>query len=163
METASGKLYCFKKKSFERPTDFAAQYESHEMRGELNLISDGDYVFPEPDFLEEVVKIYFREVNSYLPLLNEFLFKRQISEGLHLTDKAFGAVVLLVSALGSRPSNDPRAYMDPSAPQSRGWQWFTQVQYVQCLMIAPATLHDIQILAVSWNRGFYFFVYRITQ
>jgi hypothetical protein len=69
-------------------------------------------------------------------------------EGLHLTNHGFAATVLLVAAIGTRPSNDPRVYVDPTQTQSNGWKWFNQVQETRRPLAAPATIYDIQIIIV---------------
>jgi hypothetical protein len=106
--------------------------------------------FPERDLLEHLIGNFFRQTNPYFPIFNEILFRRYVSEGLHLNDRGFGATVLLVAALGSRDSNDPRVYVDPGDTQSGGWKWFNQVQQLRKSIYAPATLFDLQAMLV-WN------------
>jgi len=84
----------------------------------------------------------------------------------------FAHVYLLVCAVGAYFSNDPRCLLDASdvapyteewlgvgqdpdigpqqgLPYSGGWKWFDQVQMSNRSLIAPPTLHDLQVFAVS--------------
>ena len=64
--------------------------------------------FPEATLLKSLVANYFKHVNYELPLLHRPTFEREIAEGLHRRDIAFGSTVLLVCSLGARYSTDPR-------------------------------------------------------
>ncbi|KAJ7114697.1 hypothetical protein C8R44DRAFT_880780 [Mycena epipterygia] len=68
----------------------------------------GPSVFPEPDLLSELIALYFEHVNPYYPLLHRPTFERSVADGLHTRDASFGAVVLPVSAIASRFSDDVR-------------------------------------------------------
>ncbi|KAF9479628.1 hypothetical protein BDN70DRAFT_878593 [Pholiota conissans] len=114
------------------------------------------YVFPEPDLSRELVDLYYKHVNLYLPLLNRVMFDKWIEDGLHLTDKNFAPVYLLVCAVGARYSDDPRARLDGNdSPHSRGWKWFNQVHVVRRAALSPPTLSDLQVycLAVQFLQG----------
>jgi hypothetical protein len=130
------------------------QWEIPRTPDQRNVVVGTGLEFPEPDLLDHLVDNYFRDNNAIFPLLNEILFKGQLADGLHLVDQGFSAIVLLVAALGTRGSEDPRIFVDPSQPHSRGWKWFNQVQRLQRPLVAPATLYDIQIIMVrvtdSW-------------
>jgi hypothetical protein len=67
--------------------------------------------FPDPALLDTLVGHYFKHVNIELPLLHRPTFERDIAQGLHRRDATFGAVVLLVCAMGSRYSDDPRVQL----------------------------------------------------
>ncbi|KAF9061661.1 fungal-specific transcription factor domain-containing protein [Rhodocollybia butyracea] len=56
---------------------------------------------PEPDF-PILVNAYFTQNNVFCPLLHRPSFERSISQGLHLRDPAFSALLLSVCAVGSR-------------------------------------------------------------
>ena len=64
--------------------------------------------FPPDDLLEALVSAYFREVNAFTPLLHEPLFRTGLQRGLHRTDGAFGATVLLVCSNGAAWVRDLR-------------------------------------------------------
>ncbi|KAF7318508.1 Zn(2)-C6 fungal-type domain-containing protein [Mycena chlorophos] len=66
------------------------------------------YTFPPMRLMEELIVLYFGQVNVYLPLLHRPTFERSVREGLHLTDDGFAATVLLVCAVASRWHADKR-------------------------------------------------------
>lgn len=68
--------------------------------------------FPPHDLMMELVDHYFRRYNIYLPLLHRPTFERNIKDGLHLRDEAFGSTLLLVCAMGSRFSTDERVLLE---------------------------------------------------
>ncbi|KAL0565454.1 Gypsy retrotransposon integrase-like protein 1, partial [Marasmius crinis-equi] len=72
------------------------------------------YDFPEDDLLPELVNIYFREVNIYIPLLHRPTFDRLLAAGQHRRDELFGAILLLVCAIAARYTDDPRVLLDDS-------------------------------------------------
>ncbi|KAF8226986.1 hypothetical protein L208DRAFT_1406132 [Tricholoma matsutake] len=114
------------------------------------------FTFPEDDLLYSLLDLYFNHFNLTLPLLHRPTFERSIAEGLHLTDSRFGSVVLLVCALGSRFSHDPRVLLDGiSTYHSAGWKWFEQVQKVKRTFVIPPNLYDLQFhsLAVQYLLG----------
>ncbi|KAJ2936611.1 hypothetical protein H1R20_g482, partial [Candolleomyces eurysporus] len=67
--------------------------------------------FPEPDLLNALVGYYFKHINIELPLLHRPTFEKEIAQGLHKQNATFGGVVLLVCAMGSRYSSDPRVQL----------------------------------------------------
>ena len=117
--------------------------------------------FPEPDLLAHLIELYFNQYNVMMPLLHQQTFEGHLRAGLHLTDEAFGSVVLLACAIGSRFSQDTRVLleeeiiMNGNAPeqktwQSAGWRWYRQVQTTRKVMImSPTRTFDLQICAVS--------------
>ena len=88
-------------------------------------------------------------MNSFLPLLHRPIFEKSLTENLHLRDDGFGAVVLLVAAVGARFSDDLRvALPGTEAMHSAGWAWFNQVQMVRRSLFSPPSLYDLQIYCV---------------
>ncbi|KAJ7115077.1 fungal-specific transcription factor domain-containing protein [Mycena crocata] len=82
------------------------------------------YTFPPPDLLASLIALYFTHKNLYHPLLHRPSFERAVREGRHERDAAFGAVVLLVCAIGSRWSEDARVLVPDSSelvPDSSEW------------------------------------------
>lgn len=84
--------------------------------------------FPPHDLLQSLVHLYFRRVNVFFPLFHIPTFWRRLEENEHLKDYWFGRNVLLVCALGSRYSDDPRVTVDPENPDTltAGHKWFEQ-------------------------------------
>ena len=107
------------------------------------------YQFPDPDLLTSLVNLYFANMNSFLPLLHRPTFEKSLADNLHLRDDGFGAVVLLVAAVGARFSDDLRvALPGTDAMHSAGWGWFNQVQMVRRSLFSPPGLYDLQIYCV---------------
>ncbi|KAF9463753.1 fungal-specific transcription factor domain-containing protein [Collybia nuda] len=101
--------------------------------------------FPEEDLMFSLIDLYFNHMNLFLPLLYRPTFDRAVSEGLHLTDELFALNLLLVCAVGSRYSNDPRVLLEDSTSwHSCGWKWFSQVPMVKEAPTRPASLYEIQ-------------------
>ena len=124
------------------------------------------YKFPDPDLLTSLVDLYFANMNSFLPLLHRPIFEKSLTDDLHLRDDGFGAVVLLVAAVGARFSDDLRvALPGTDAMHSAGWAWFNQVQMVRRSLFSPPSLYDLQIYCVRYHNALLGFlrltVYRI--
>ncbi|KAJ7612022.1 fungal-specific transcription factor domain-containing protein [Mycena polygramma] len=112
------------------------------------------YAFPPPDVLAALVDLYFDHSNMYLPLLHRPTFMRALGENLHVRDEKFGANVLLVCAIGSRFSDDPRVF-DPDAPLDCGWNYYMQLTPVLEHLYVTPTLYDIQrcCLTIQFLEG----------
>lgn len=109
------------------------------------------FTFPPDDLMPSLIESYFRVDNAYLNILHLPTFKKSLADGLHLRDELFATIVLLVCALGSRSSNDPRVLLDGfDDPYSAGWKWFRQAQLAyQVIGFEPTSLYDLQIICVS--------------
>ncbi|KAI0339080.1 hypothetical protein BDW22DRAFT_1431991 [Trametopsis cervina] len=119
------------------------------------------FVFPPMGLIQDLTELYFLHYNLYTPLLHRPTFERNLKESLHTRDRGFGAVVLMVCALGSRASDDPRVLLDEAVQHaeshrgtslktqpfhSAGWKWFRQVQATRRVMsFIPANVYDIQV------------------
>ncbi|KAJ7144001.1 fungal-specific transcription factor domain-containing protein [Mycena epipterygia] len=124
------------------------------------------YSFPSPDLAAHLIDLYFTRVNIYLPLLHRPTFERGVQTELHRRDDNFAAILLLVCAVGSRWSDDPRV-VPPSGTEgvgaaktgtgrlACGWGWFDQVPLVGKHIFGQATLYDLQYycLAVLFLEG----------
>ncbi|KAJ7592424.1 hypothetical protein C8J56DRAFT_1023530 [Mycena floridula] len=84
------------------------------------------YEFPPDDLMVSLIQLYFAHSNIFLPLLHRPTFERKIAEGEHLdVNSTFGTVVMLVMAIASRFSDDPRVLAPGhDSPLSSGWKWF---------------------------------------
>ncbi|KAG5646711.1 hypothetical protein DXG03_002393 [Asterophora parasitica] len=88
-----------------------------------DTVPKASFAFPEDDLMTSLVDHYFTKVNLLLPLLHRPSFERSIIEGLHLRHDGFGATVLLVCAVASRFSDDPRVRIDGvDSFHSAGWK-----------------------------------------
>lgn len=84
-----------------------------------------------------------------MPLFHRPSFETSVAEGLHLQDPSFGATLLLVCAIGSRYSDDPRVLYDgTTSTHSAGWKWFEQVSVIRRSFIPPPSLRELQNFAV---------------
>ncbi|KAF8634298.1 hypothetical protein AX17_004250 [Amanita inopinata Kibby_2008] len=109
-----------------------------------------NYVYPEDDLLSSLVDIYFDNIYHFVPLLHRPTFERSISEGLHFKDSLFGATVLLVCALGSKYSDDPRVFTEGSnTTRSAGYKWFKQVNISRRSFSMKASLYELQMHALT--------------
>jgi hypothetical protein len=115
-------------------------------------LRDGpSFLFPEDDLMVSLIDLYFEHVNLFSPLLHRPTLVKSINRNLHIKDRSFGAVVLLVCAIGARFSFDPRVLPEGyESTLSSGWQWFNQVHEADLSIMAPACLHDIQACCVSF-------------
>ncbi|KAF8919354.1 fungal-specific transcription factor domain-containing protein [Mucidula mucida] len=111
-----------------------------------------NYVFPEEDLFNHLIEVFFAKQNMMLPLLHRPTFDRQIAAKMHLNHQMFGGVALLVCALASRFTDDPRVLLDgETSRRSSGWKYFTQVQTVRRSLMAPPTIHDLQFYTLYSN------------
>lgn len=109
-----------------------------------------NYVFPEPDLLTSLIDIYFTIHNTFLPLLHRPTFEREMAAGKHLWHVGFGGTVLLVCALASRSSKDPRVILpETGTTRSSGWKYFDQVHAIRTYHLASPSLYDLQNYSVS--------------
>ena len=123
------------------------------MEDEFPLLEE--QCFPPRDLLDELVNLYFVNMNIHCPLLHEPTFKAAVKAGQHLRDGGFGATVLLVCAIGARSTRDPRVLLpDSGHPHTAGWEWFGRVERARRLSFAPAKLHDLQVYAVRDSSVF---------
>jgi hypothetical protein len=127
---------------------FPLQTSANQAQTKGRIPHAGPYVFPEPDLLSSLVGLYFSRVNIFYPLLHRPTFDRSVAAGLHLRDTDFAAVVLLVCAIASRFSDDPRA-CDADEPLNCGWQFFGQLPLKISHLFEPPTLYHLQYYCVS--------------
>ncbi|KAI1791326.1 fungal-specific transcription factor domain-containing protein [Ganoderma leucocontextum] len=104
-----------------------------------------DQDFPPPDVMAEFVDLYFAHFNTYLALLHRPTFERDLKSGLHLYDRGFGAVVLLVCATGSAWAYGS-LHGEPHQPP--GWHWFNKVSSTEFSLLARPRLYDVQACAL---------------
>ncbi|KAF7293580.1 hypothetical protein MIND_01136800 [Mycena indigotica] len=74
--------------------------------------------FPDPDLLETLVHIYFEQINPIMGVLHRISFEGSLESNRHLTERAFGEVVLGVCAVASKYSDDPRVFLDEAPRDS---------------------------------------------
>ncbi|KAK7457842.1 Gypsy retrotransposon integrase-like protein 1 [Stygiomarasmius scandens] len=103
--------------------------------------------FPPQPLLQELVESYFAEHNTYNPLLHRPTFEKSISEGLHLRDESFGALLLAVCSLG--------AHLLSSSPNKErpGDRWFCQIRLERFVFSPKLELYHLQLYCLC---NFYF-------
>ncbi len=94
-----------------------------------------------------LVDAYFEHFNVYLPLLHRPTLEHDIQRGLHIRDRSFGSVILLVCAMGAIWTQDHRLRPPPPGV-GPGWEWFDQVGHEQWSLLTRPKLHDLQACAV---------------
>ncbi|KZV66805.1 hypothetical protein PENSPDRAFT_77534 [Peniophora sp. CONT] len=98
--------------------------------------------FPDQILMDELVEHYFANINIFTPILHRPTFENDLRSYLHLRERNFGCVVLLVCALGSRFTDDRRVLVDgDQTRQSSGWKWFIQTQI----------FNDATLLTTTWH------------
>jgi hypothetical protein len=116
----------------------------------LTAPPDSNYRFPEDDLLLSLVDCYFENMNIFFPLLHRPTYEKQIAAGLHLQDSSFGATVIMVCAIGSRFSEDPRVtHYRPGVDLPTDWELFHQVKKLRFPIFAAQSLQDLQLVCVS--------------
>ncbi|KAJ7581430.1 fungal-specific transcription factor domain-containing protein [Mycena floridula] len=113
------------------------------------------YEFPPDDLMASLIDLYFGNVHIFLPLLHRPTFERKIAEAEHLdVSSKFGTVVMLVMAVASRFSDDPRVLARGyDSSLSSGWKWFAPVRpvlygFVDCYT-QTTSLYDLQATCLS--------------
>ncbi|KAJ7122252.1 fungal-specific transcription factor domain-containing protein [Mycena epipterygia] len=116
------------------------------------------YRLPPPDLVAHLAELYFTHAHIYLPVLHRQTFDRRVEMGMDHWDDGFAAIVLIVCAIGSRWSDDPRVLLPASKDKSLlrcGWEWFNQVTPGLAGTHFEGTLCDLQYycLAVHFLMG----------
>ncbi|KZV68284.1 hypothetical protein PENSPDRAFT_610193 [Peniophora sp. CONT] len=108
--------------------------------------------FPDHDLMDELIGRYFSDINILMPVLHRPTFEEGMRSSLHLRDRMFGSLVLLVCALGSRFSDDPRVLVaGDNTWLSAGWKWFTQTRaFDDATLVTPSSqLHLLQVMCLA--------------
>ncbi|KAF7321767.1 Zn(2)-C6 fungal-type domain-containing protein [Mycena kentingensis (nom. inval.)] len=103
------------------------------------------YVFPDQQLMNDLIKLYFDNVQPCFPLLHRPTFERSVAKHLHISDHRFGGLVLSVLAVASRFSDDPRVFVpEAKSTLSSGWNFFKQVQIVRKSLFDEPSLYEVQ-------------------
>jgi hypothetical protein len=98
-----------------------------------------------------LVECYFDNFNVILPILHRPSFVRSIEEGLHKVEEHFGAVVLMVCAIGCRCTTDPRVVQKIGTSSScTAWKFFNQItaKRSQKMAFIAASVYKAQLYPV---------------
>lgn len=108
------------------------------------------YDFPETELRLKLIGLYFAHANTMMPLFHRPTFQTMLDQNMHLRDPEFGAVLLLVCAIGARYTDDPRVMLEGEGLHSTGWKWYEQTQvYIRCPGLGSVSLYIIQLYCVS--------------
>lgn len=96
-----------------------------------------------------LIGLFFEHVAPFVPVLHQPTFMNQVARADHLHHRQFGATVLLVLAIASRYSDDPRVLSDRyGSTLSAGWKYFEQVTLINTVVWDVVTLHELQSYTV---------------
>ncbi|KAE9390894.1 hypothetical protein BT96DRAFT_757021, partial [Gymnopus androsaceus JB14] len=104
--------------------------------------------FPDSAELQTLVNAYFTHNNVFCPLLHRPSFERSVSEGLHLREPAFSALLLSVCAVGSRYTYSP-SDSDGKDPSKSGIRWFNQLPIKQSAFGQSVSLYHLQMFCLA--------------
>jgi len=111
------------------------------------------FEFPEPDLLARLIRSYFALGNHLLPLLHRPTFEADLAAEKHLHNESFGSLVLVICAIGSRVSDDPRVLVNNPGQalhsHSAGWIFFRQVHLLRNRVLTEPNVYDLQAIVVS--------------
>ncbi|KAI4518212.1 hypothetical protein K525DRAFT_209101 [Schizophyllum commune Loenen D] len=105
----------------------------------------------EPSLIRMLVDLYFRTYNTYMTLLHRPTIERGIANGMHERHYGFGSLLLMICAVASRMTDDPRVYADkrPGAENSAGWQWYSQIRFIRRTYPVGPDLYELQAAALG--------------
>ncbi len=127
--------------------DAHAEWQHDSLNDALNKDGNPYHDWPPPELMDRLIDAYFTHINLYIPLLHRRTFEQSLKDGLHLRDRAFGAVALLVCAHGSRWVRDPRLTVGGSV-QVPGWQWFEQAEPARWNILERPQVENLQACVV---------------
>jgi len=99
--------------------------------------------------MHDLIDIHFQTSHCTMPVLYEPKFRKDVQDGLHYKDPFFGGVVMMMCAVSSRYSDDPRVVVPGEKLYSAGWKYYEQVQIMRKSMFEPPSLHELQMYCVS--------------
>ncbi|KAE9393186.1 hypothetical protein BT96DRAFT_924228 [Gymnopus androsaceus JB14] len=104
------------------------------------------FEFPPDDLMTDLVDLYFVHLDQIMPIVHRPMFTKFLAEGLHHKDRSFGGLLLVMCAVGSLFSDDPRIFEEnTTSEQSVGWKYIRQIQPLNCSFVEPASIYDIQM------------------
>ena len=88
------------------------------------------------------------------PFIHRPTIEAQIKDRLYERDRSQAQFVLMICALGSANTDDPRAYESVGGVPTPGYQYFSAVQDSWSLLFSPPTLTELQTCVVSSYHRF---------
>ncbi|KAF8512070.1 fungal-specific transcription factor domain-containing protein [Gautieria morchelliformis] len=128
----------------------------------LNLFFQGpipEFKFPPEDLMDSLISLYFDKLHWIFPVLHIPTFHSHYRCKLHIRNHRFAIILLLVCAVGSRYSSDPRvlptcAELEKESEEERwlqaGLDYYAQVfPYLGRSPVYAPSLFDLQKLALA--------------
>lgn len=98
--------------------------------------------------MHSLIDLFFRYVTPFQPFVHRPTFEAQYADGLHERDAHYAHLLLMVAAVASIYSNDPRVYWENRGAKIPGYKFFAEVKDWQHTF-APVMLPDLQAIAVG--------------
>ncbi|KAK0210026.1 fungal-specific transcription factor domain-containing protein [Desarmillaria ectypa] len=113
------------------------------------------YTFPEEDLLRSLLDLYFDHINVLVPLLHRPTLEKLIEKRAHFKDAKFADALLLICAIASGYSDDPRVLLEGERSRhSSGWKWANQVVHTHKPLMRSPSLYNLQSLCL-WAEFIY--------
>ncbi|GAB1524472.1 Fungal specific transcription factor domain [Rhizoctonia solani] len=107
---------------------------------------------PPADLIRSLVNLFFRHMNTFYPIFHRGWFEHRLLSGAHLasdtTGRTFARLLLLVCAVASRWSSDPRVFIQGQT-LSAGYEFFRRAGPVTWAVRAQPSIYDVQICILS--------------
>ncbi|KAH8826599.1 fungal-specific transcription factor domain-containing protein [Flagelloscypha sp. PMI_526] len=114
-----------------------------------DLIIHPIFQFPCEDLMQSLLDLFFKDIAIYWPMIHEPTFRKSVADRLHEKDTWFGGLLLVICALASRLSDDPRCLAEPGEPLSAGAHWFCQVKLMRSGSTEPTNLFELQTYCLA--------------
>ncbi|KAF5354715.1 hypothetical protein D9756_005344 [Leucocoprinus leucothites] len=158
----NAKLRTFRRLEFWTTAKWETDWTSYNIHAP-SLITKLLECFPPESVANELLDLFFCQMNIYLPLLHRPTFERYWRERLHHENVWFATLCILMFAVASRwydlgGEELKRWAQDANQWKAAGWRWFFIALDVHCSrrsLSCPATLLEIQtfVLMVLFLRG----------
>ncbi|KAJ6550239.1 fungal-specific transcription factor domain-containing protein [Mycena capillaripes] len=99
-------------------------------------------IFPDGPLRDSLVSLYFSHVNDFIPLLHRPTFEEGIKQQMHIHNRGFGTILILVCALGS-------FYSSSQDREMMGWGWYNEVELCGHSLRQQPTLYDLQAYCLA--------------
>ncbi|TIA85827.1 hypothetical protein E3P99_03872 [Wallemia hederae] len=130
------------------PTALLSGKRSHYWQEEVSVEGLPEPLPPQlmsPDLVQSLVGLYFEKVNSTLPLINRRRFYAEV--GYRRSERSFETLLMLILALGSQYSNDPRVMIEGQHQFLAGFRYYSVAKKkLMDPIMDVATIEDIQAL-----------------
>lgn len=106
------------------------------------------FPFPETGLLNELLDLFFQQLNPLLPIIHEQSLRKDLALGRAEKDSAFRGLVFTMIAIASRfMNNDPRVLAEEDQPDSAGDHWAAASRFHH--QVYAASLINVQVLLLT--------------